>query len=313
MRHSIAVVLASTLAACANNAGHGGLPASDAGSGGGDLTILFPTQDLAQGATDDADTGNGTDDAGDVGDMAIDPCLTRAKLVYTIDQDNNLRSFRPDKLTFNNIGVLKCPAQFGASPFSMGIDASALAWVVYTSGEIFLVDTQNGQCKPSKWVPNQGGFDTFGMGFVADKKGSLAEHLFIAGVGNQMIGVVDPIKLVPMNVGPFTGQPELTGTGDARLWGFFPDPNPRVSELDKITAKEGMTYPLQALTGSPSAWAFAFWGGDFWIFLKRGLDQSTHVYHLESANGKLTDVIPNTGYTIVGAGVSICAPFNPTH
>ena len=151
------------------------------------------------------------------------------------------------------------------------------------------------------------------MGFVADKKGFLAEHLYIAGVGNATLAVIDPIKLVPTPIGMFSGQPELTGTGDAKLWGFFPDPNPRVSQLDKLTAKEGMTYPLQALTGSPSAWAFAFWGGDFWIFLKRGLDLSTHVYHLVAANGQLTDVIPNTGYTIVGAGVSICAPFNPTH
>jgi hypothetical protein len=42
------------------------------------------------------------------------------------------------------------------------------------------------------------------------------------------------------------------------------------------------------------------------------VDTSTHVYHLQSATGTVTDVAPNTGFTIVGAGVSTCAPTSPS-
>jgi hypothetical protein len=56
------------------------------------------------------------------------------------------------------------------------------------------------------------------------------------------------------------------------------------------------------------AWAFAFWGGDFWIFLQRSQDTSTTVYRFVTATQTLSTVIANTGRTIVGAGVSTCAP-----
>jgi len=59
--------------------------------------------------------------------------------------------------------------------------------------------------------------------------------------------------------------------------------------------------------GNPSAWAFAFWGGDFYIFLKRDTDNSTNVWHLTAA-GQVSKALNDTGRTIVGAGVSTCAP-----
>ena len=62
--------------------------------------------------------------------------------------------------------------------------------------------------------------------------------------------------------------------------------------------------------GAPLAWAFAFWGGRFWIFLKRDSDASTYVYAMDATTGALTTALSNTGRTIVGAGVSTCAPVN---
>jgi hypothetical protein len=217
-------------------------------------------------------------------------------------------------LSFTVIGVIHCPAQIGATPFSMGVDKNAVAWVLYSSGEVFHVDTQTAQCSKTNFAANQNGFSTFGMGFVADAKGAHAEHLYVADTGLSQLGVMDPAKLVLQAVGGLNGTPELTGTGDATLWGFFPDVTlPHVAQLDKLTAKEGTTFQLNSLAGTPTAWAFAFWGGDFWIFLKRDLDTSTHVYHLTPANGMVVDAVPNTGFSIVGAGVSICAPTGPTN
>jgi hypothetical protein len=258
-----------------------------------------PTDDLATGAGED---------------LGPDPCVARAKLIYTIDENNTFRSFTPLTLAFKVIGTLNCPAQFGATPFSMGVDRGANAWVLYSSGELFVVDTQTAHCTPTKFVPNQLGFDNFGMGYVSDAIGSTTEHLYISGLTNNMLGLVDPVALTVKTIGPLNGNPELSGTGNAQLWGFFPDAiAPRVSQIDKMTAKETTTFPLPALAGIPTAWAFAFWGGDFWIFLERDSDTSTHVYHLAAATGKAVDVVPNTGFKIVGAGVSTCAPTTLTH
>jgi hypothetical protein len=65
---------------------------------------------------------------------------------------------------------------------------------------------------------------------------------------------------------------------------------------------------LPQLLGNPSAWAFAFWGGDFWVFLQRDTDPSTSVYHVNGTTGSMTTALSNTSRTIVGAGVSTCAP-----
>lgn len=277
-----------------------------------DLTLVFENPDLAPtddgGMPDLIDTA--TDDAGDT-----NPCLARASLIYTIDQNNTLASFDPKTLKFKDIGVLNCPQKLGGTPFSMGVDALANAWVLYSSGEIFDVDTSNAKCMATKWMPNMMGFSTFGMGFVSDAPGSLKEHLFIAGLGNRELGVVDTRLLNLKVVGNLNGNPELTGNGNAQLWGFFPEAQmPRVAQLDKAKATEGKTFKLAMLAGNPTAWAFAFWGGDFWIFLKKDAEPSTHVYHLVAASGKVSDVLPNSNRTIVGAGVSICAPvMPPTH
>ena len=304
-----ALLLASLLAGCGSSTSRRG---GDAGAPEpSDFSLLFPVEDLAVSL--DLVPGE-QEDLALPEDMEPDPCLARARVIYTIDEDNMLRAFDPKNLKFVNIGFLMCPAG-GASPFSMGVDHNAVAWVLYNNGEIFQVDTQTAACKPTAFVPNQGDFDLFGMGFVADKKGVVtAEHLYVAGLDNMQLGVMDTMNLAIKPVGPINGNPELTGTGGATLWAFFPDEAmPRVALIDKATGAEGTQFMLGALAGTPSAWAFAFWGGDFWIFLRRLGDNSTHVWRLESANGKVTDVVPNTGFGIVGAGVSICAPTGPSH
>ncbi|MDB4958912.1 MAG: hypothetical protein JWO36_6481, partial [Myxococcales bacterium] len=54
--------------------------------------------------------------------------------------------------------------------------------------------------------------------------------------------------------------------------------------------------------------AFAFWGGVYWIFLMKDFELSTTVYQVDGTNGTIKSTTPASGRTIVGAGVSTCAP-----
>ena len=241
-------------------------------------------------------------------------CSDSAKLVYLVDSNNDFLSFKPDTLTFTKLGTLKCPT-FGGNPFSMGVDRSPTAWVLYDSGELFKVSTTDASCTATSFVSGQNGLYEFGMGFASNSSGSSDETLFIAGgqgVQQSSTSTFATLSFPAMKTsvkGSVSGWPELTGTGEGNLWGFFPDASmPRVAKLDKTSGADGTVYPLAAIAGTPNAWAFAFWGGDFFVFLKRDTDSSTNVYRVNGATGALSTVLKNTGRTIVGAGVSTCAP-----
>jgi hypothetical protein len=272
-----------------------------------------------------ANSGRTTGTTGGVRpDMAMQPivsdsCGDAAKLVYVVDANNQFSSFDPATLTFTDLGSLNCPDTLGDTPFSMAVDRNAQAWVLFSSDRIFQVDIVNQlKCKPTLFQSGQLGFDEFGMGFAANGVMSSDETLYIAGgsaidigSGSSQFGSIAFPSLKVSSLGNVDGWPELTGTGDAKLWGFFPDTTPpKVSEIDKTSGTSGTTFPAPKLagTGTPQAWAFAFWGGDFWIFLERDIDSSTTVWQLKQSDGSVTAVKPNTGRKIVGAGVSTCAP-----
>jgi hypothetical protein len=300
MRFTLLVALAAALAACGISADSGadsGTGMRDGGghSGDGGTLIVLP------------DAG-GSPTAADAGDN----CAQGAKLVYVVDESNRFSSFDPKTLQFTDLGSLNCPAIGGATPFSMSVDRSAIAWVLYSNGSVFRVNTQGLACQATSF--SSSAFVNFGMGFVSDAVGSNDETLFIAGgktvsSGSNTLATIAFPGLSITTVGTITGSPELTGTGDAKLWGFFPNVSPPiVSQIDKTNGSSLVTYPAPSLQGTPRAWAFAFWGGHFWIFLERKSDTSTVVYDMDASDGSLTTAIPSTGRTIVGAGVSTCAP-----
>jgi hypothetical protein len=259
-----------------------------------------------------ADLGGGG--GGDLSTITGDGCSAQAKLVYVVDQNDMLSSFDPGTLTFNDVGTLQCSSL--GTPFSMAVDRTATAWVLYSTGELFQVDTSSAHCTKTAFARSNG-FSNFGMGFASNTAGSNDETLFIAGGGTLTTQMPTSSTLATLDLSTFTATPlgtiqlwpELTGTGDANLWGFFPSAaTPRVSQLDKMDGHDLKTFMAPSLAGTPAAWAFAFWGGDFWIFLKKTGDASTRVYHMKSSDGSVTVAVPNTGRTIVGAGVSTCAP-----
>lgn len=253
-------------------------------------------------------------------------------LIYVVDQDYNLLSFDPSggKNVFTVLGKLNCPAgspwpgqSSPATPFSMSVDRDAQAWVLYTSGEIFKVDVNTRACAATSYSKGQAGFQLFGMGFSADVKGSSKEHLFISGgaanaPGKGNLGSVDPATLVATTVGPIqdNGQygPELTGTADGDLYGYFPGSSGYdsfVGKFDKTTATLSKTWKLQPLNGDVVAWAFAQWGGRYYIFVTtQGIlgGNNSMVHLFDPKDGSDTILLKNLPYVIVGAGVSTCAP-----
>jgi len=285
------------------------------------LVIFIAACNQANPGRTTSSTGRGGTSSFGGGDMAMQggggDCGDAAKLVYVVDESNTFSSFDPPTLTFTDLGTLDCPADPGDTPYSMAVDRNAQAWVLYSSGALFQVDIVNGlACKATSFVSGQHNFVQFGMGFAANDVSSTDETLYIAGgasigSGSEEFGTIAFPSLAVTQHGTVDGSPELTGTGDAKLWGFFPDTSPpKVSQIDKTSGASGTTFPAPSLAsvGTPKAWAFAFWGGDFWIFLERDIDSSTTVYQVKQSTGSVTAVKKNTGRTIVGAGVSTCAP-----
>ena len=261
------------------------------------------------GGGDDSDANMGSNGSGSNGDN----CSADAKLVYVVDENYQLSQFDPIAKSFHDLGPLNCQAKFGATPFSMGIDRNATAWVLYSSGELFRVDTTTLNCTKTPWA-SQAGLMQYGMGFSTDVAGGTADTLFVCGgtggpsSPTSQLAKLSTTGFTAQPVGPVTGWPELTGTGNAELWGFFPDANnPRMARLDKGNGSAAATFPLPTLKGMPTAWAFAFYGGDYYVFLSKDSETFTTVYQV-SNTGQIKGSTPTVGRKIVGAGVSTCAP-----
>jgi hypothetical protein len=274
-----------------------------------------PERDAAPDAEEDA--GPDAEDAGpDVVDAPPDvpppPIICEdagITYIYLITVENDLYHFYPPDLSFAKNGTIDCT--LGPTPYSMAVDRAGTAYVLFNNGELFEVSTANAACDTTDFVPGQDNFSVlFGMGFSSNKDDP-GETLFIAGQEPGRLGIIDPFTMELTTVGAFDkniGNAELTGTGDARLFAFGVD-NPNavihLAEIEKETAKvlsdETIDFPA-----SIGAWAFAFWGGDFYFFIStQGGFSDVFRYHPED---KSFTQVTSLDRTIVGAGVSTCAP-----
>ena len=278
------------------------------------LVACGPSGRNPGGDDDDVDAGSGSN-TGD-GNTGGDNCSEEAKLVYVVDSDDTFSKFDPMTKTFTDLGKLDACAT-SSSPFSMGVDREAFAWILYADDKLFRMDVKDlATCSRTNWSsPNN--LRDFGMGFSTDAVGGTTDTLYVAGgasgptTGNSALAAVDTGALTAQGVGSIVGWPELTGTANAELWGFFPSTGgstPRVSKIDKTSGAMMTNFPLGTLSGTPMAWAFAAWGGDFWIFLQRSNDSSTKVYQVDGMTGAIESTTTANGRSIVGAGVSTCAP-----
>jgi len=255
----------------------------------------------------------------DGGPQNIQGCADAAKLVYVVTIGGSLYSFDPPSLTFTKVGHLSCLSQ--GQPNSMAIDRSATAWVNYTSGEIFKVSTKDASCESTNWQPRGLGqsFSTMGMGFSVNAQGSSDETLFVSDVnqsgGGQGLAKLDLGSMMLSMVGKFGpphagGAAELTGTGDGRLYGFFPQGSAGLSQLNKSNAQMVDNATL-AIPGGTVAWAFSFWGGVFYLYTSPCdgfiCNTGSTVTKYDPAS-KTSTPVKQVPFIIDGAGVSTCAP-----
>lgn len=286
--------------------------------GGHDGGHPFDSGVAADGSGGSGD-GAAHDGAASVDFGTLPGCADAARWIYLVTESNAFLRFEPDSAALTTVGTLSCPAG-SATPFSMAVDRNATAWVLFNDGNIFDVDVTSVACRVSGFVPNQMGMEVFGMGFVSDAAGSTSETLYIAGGplagiggGTSTLGRIETATLTVSRIGSLTGSPELTGNGAAELWGFFPDARPmNVQQLDKTSAASLRTFDVSRVDssglGGAQAWAFAFWGGRYYIFYQGVLDPSSSVWRLTPDTSVVEPVLMNTGFKIVGAGVSTCAP-----
>jgi hypothetical protein len=248
-----------------------------------------------------------------------------ATLVYVVSESNLLMSLYPPTTTFTTIGHLSCPAASGSQPFSMAVDRTGIAYVLYEDGELFRVSTATASCRATRFASGQHGFAAkFGMAFVSDGTGA-GETLYVAegnssvttsgNAGTCAVGA----RLASINTSTFTlsiigtptpaiCSPELTGTGGGDLFGFYAVAanDSAIGQIDRITAQ--LTNESR-LSGVPQgfAWAFGFWGGDFYTFTEPVQGRGSLVTRFRPSDGSIVHV-GSTTENIVGAGVSTCAP-----
>jgi len=254
-----------------------------------------------------------------------------ATLIYVVTTQNDLWSFYPPSLAFSRIGHIDCPST--GTPFSMAVDQSGIAYVVYNDGNLFRVSTATAHCQATPFAVDQEEFQTFGMGYSQNPSGT-GETLYVAsdedpdsGIPSRL-GLIDTTAFALHTVGPFQPQlanAELTGTGAGDLFAFYAlDSSPNASggsgppsaigQIDKANGRLlGQTVLSSVAQGC--AWAFAFWGGDFYEFVAPpGAGQTcgglvfSVVWRYRPSDGTLVEIDKGFKETIVGAGVSTCAP-----
>jgi hypothetical protein len=251
-------------------------------------------------------------------------CSDAAKLVYVLSIEGDLYSFAPAAKTFTKIGPLNC--QSGGKtfmPISMAVDRNAVAWVNMRDADpfstdpndlMFKVDTKTAACTLSNIKGQMGG-----MGFSLDKGTVDQETLFVIGAGSTPVtGGLNRVDFAKEQLVPVAdlGEQvdlELTGTGDARLFGFLQSsPTLGLAEVDKTTAAFTNKVSL-AQVQKPLApmFAFSFWGGDFYFYTatSQSASKSTTVSRYRPSDKSMdASYMTNIGFHIVGAGVSTCAP-----
>jgi len=244
-------------------------------------------------------------------------CSDDNKDVFVIAEDRSFYSFHPPTLEFKNKGLLDCPTG-GALPTSMAIDRAGVAWVRYSDGSVWRVSTENLACEATKYQPQAEAFTKFGMGFATETNGGSTETLYLSDSAGQGLAKLNTKTLALDFIGPYSGDlagttSELTGTGDGKLYGFFVTSPAQVAEISKATGK---VLSAQELAGvyAGNAWAFSFYGGDFFIYTNAEAGNlpmnagGSDVTRYRPSDKSVTVVKSKIGFKIVGAGVSTCAP-----
>ncbi|MCX5741847.1 MAG: hypothetical protein NT062_05020 [Proteobacteria bacterium] len=252
------------------------------------------------------------------------PCAAQqSELVYVLTNDDQLMSFDPQKLPddpFHLIAQLSCGL---LNPNSMAIDHFGVAWIVDHHRTLFRASILDGRCEQAEALTGDAIPQTFGMGFAANgthQAAGSAETLYVAsddtnGVQPSVFATLDTTKTRPAYaaIGKVAARgkwnPEFSGTGDGELFGYFPlaGGDGFVQQIDRAS---GAAIGKQWTVPSPievQSWAFAQWGGKFYIFTTL-VDGNSVVHEIRRKTGEYKVVREHLPFAIIGAGVSTCAP-----
>jgi hypothetical protein len=298
-------------------AGEDAGPSTGTGGEGG-TTFAGPIATSAGGVGGDGGGGNdGGGGQNEGGSPPFEPCDPDVLFIYLVTSETDLYRFDPSAPpaeAFELIGSLQCPTQLGGTPFSMAVSRSGRAYSVYNSGELFRVNVKNAACTATDWAPPPSGeFTRFGMGYALDADGG-GETLYVADITfedpSAGLGTIDTTDFSFRYIGPFSENPgraiELTSSDDGALYGYFLNDGGggTVVRIDEATGAILEATPLDV--GAGGSLAFAYWGGDFYIFNGQGggLSQVWR-YRPDVGSVELFAELPRE---IVGAGVTTCDP-----
>lgn len=263
-------------------------------------------------------------------------CAAGAEWVYLLavapSGGAELIRFDPSGPSFNRVGAPDCPtSKADAGPYSMSVTASGEAWMHFDDSLFYRMSVSGGACTRIEDEPTTERFSQnlsyVGMSF-AQRSGR--EVLYMLGGPTEAPAQTTPaaVDLETRSLtllgqkAAFSGAPELTATATGRVFAFVsPAQGARIQELDPATLAPIKSWQLEGMPAhTPQvpgvfAWAFAHWGGALYMSWKPTNQSSSSIYRvtletLDAATGgvSVSPVKTATGYTFVGAGVSICAP-----
>lgn len=233
------------------------------------------------------------------------------RAIYTVTTSSAFYAFYPRERRFERVGVLSCPTQSAATPFSMAVSRAGFAHVLYTDGRIYAVDVTNASCEETAFGPHPSGeFAAFGMSYA---RVDGAETLFVAsrprGGTSRLARVsVEHGTLRPLGQMGLAVQEsslvELTATRQG-LWGFSTDSSASAAgtlfEIDTTTATIGQRVPLP-VGKDATALALAWWGESFYVFTSTAGAVVTRF----DPRTRRSESVARLADRIVGAGAATC-------
>lgn len=329
MRHSttarlLAVVALPVLAACSSASSDGLEPVGTFAPSNGSVDAGSSGSGSASGNSGSGSNGSSSGSSGGVtspgsSDVpAASGCTEAAKLVYLVSKQKELWAYNPaatGTTAYRKVGALRCNTT--SAPQTMGVDRTGTAWIFYSDGSLHKVDVTTGACTSTGFTyPDVIPFEglNLGSGFTALGGDPTRETFFLLRSA-EGLSTLDTRAARLTETGKLVGSlGELTGGPDGRLFAFNPMGTPKISEVNTTTygLTPVKTFPSSFFSGV-RAFALARYAGAFHMFTA-SLDidgiatgpSKTTVY--DPATDTITTRDANIGFTVVGAGQSVCVP-----
>jgi hypothetical protein len=244
-------------------------------------------------------------------ESAPEGCSDAAMRIYLVDTEGNLHSFDPRSLEIRDIGRLSCASR--GTPNSMALDRTATAWVSFTDGAIFKVSTSTAGCERTAFDPAGTGWKNFAMAFASNAP-QPGEALFLSNADTATLASVDTSTMRLTVLGKYPGEfanymPDIAGTADGRLYGFFSKRNaylaPTIAQINKRTA-EIMSDRTQDGVRIEGTYSVGFFGGHFYMFTQKG--SGTSIARFKQHGDDKPTTLKEIGFKVVGSGTSTCNP-----